>query len=82
MVNPPLISDCARNLQNGRCLSAGNRLRVPVATLAQKGGKLYIMKYLAIAALVAASLGLGACAHKAEPAPTTTTHAASTGYQK
>jgi hypothetical protein len=41
------------------------------------------MKYLAIIALAAMALGLGACAKK-EPAYTTstTTHAASTGYSK
>jgi hypothetical protein len=40
------------------------------------------MKYLAIIAVAAMALGLGACAKK-EPAYTSsTTHAASTGYSK
>jgi hypothetical protein len=40
------------------------------------------MKYLAILAVAAMALGLGACA-KEEPAYTSsTTHSASTGYQK
>jgi len=49
--------------------------------LAQKGGKTNKMKYLAIIALAAVALSLGACASK-EPTSASTTTSASTGYSK
>jgi hypothetical protein len=40
------------------------------------------MKYIALIALAAMAIGLGACAHHEETAPTTTTVPASHGYRK
>ena len=48
--------------------------------LAQKGGEIKKMKYLAIIALAAMALSLGACASKT--ASTTSSTTASTGYSK
>ena len=51
--------------------------------LAQKGGKPQNMKYLALIALAAAALSVGACANKDQGASHSTTHSsASTGYSK
>ena len=46
----------------------------------RKEGKHYTMKIIALIALAAAAIGLGACASKPAPASTTMSH--STGYSK
>jgi hypothetical protein len=50
--------------------------------LAEKGGKPYNMKYLAILALAAMAFGFGACAHHEAPPSTTTNTASTSSYSK
>ncbi len=56
---------------------------IAAATLAQKGGNTNNMKYLALLALAAMALSLGACARDEDTSRTTsTTYSSSTGYSK
>ena len=50
--------------------------------LAQKGGEIKNMKYLAIIAVAVMALGLGACASKTAATTSSTSTTASHGYSK
>ena len=61
--------------------TAANHLTRSGHASCEEGGEVLTMRILALVALAAAAIGLGACA-KDEPATTTTSSATTTGYSK
>jgi len=62
--------------------SGKQRTSPPYAHWQRKEGKLLIMKYIAMIALAAMALSLGACASKSTTTTATTSTTASHGYSK